>query len=189
MKDFSSEIEAALVSAGQIPKEQVVQWIDSTSDLLTLAKLYRLTDEAYDRIKPELGPEATCGLIQHYLLECIRLNITGSDDVQGRWEATQSLHAWFCHLMEMDEDNSFILKQAANAITDLFLAGDDDIRNAIEQGFLEHALEMPALRPYFEHWSNHDQLSNAWKRALQWGEAHPNFVWGLLQQVKKLQED
>jgi hypothetical protein len=55
MKDFSSEIEAALVTDKPIAREKVIRWIESASDLPALAKLYRLTDEAYDRIQPDLG--------------------------------------------------------------------------------------------------------------------------------------
>src|SRR5450432_2183888 len=140
MKDLSSEIETALVTDKPIACERVIRWIESVSDLPTLARLYRLTDEAYDRIQPDLGPEATCGLIQRYLLECIRLNVSGNDEILNRWEAAQTLHSWFCHLADMKEDSSAILKRAADAITELFLTSHEDVRNAIEQGFLEHAL-------------------------------------------------
>jgi hypothetical protein len=189
MKDFAAEIEAAVVSEGPIARAKVVEWIDSASDLPTLAKLYRLTDESYARIKPDLGSDSTCGLIQRYLLECIRQDATGTDEIQDRWEATRTLHAWFCHLATMDEDNSAILRRASDAITELFLTGSEDVRNAVEQGFLEHALEMEALRAYFEHWSADPVLREAWERALEWGKAHPNFTWGLLQQLKRMQEE
>jgi hypothetical protein len=189
MKDFVDEIDAALLSEGPIAREKVIEWIDSTSDLPTLAKLYRLTDEAYQRIKPELGEEPTCGLIQRYLLECIRQDAAETDEIQGRWEAASTLHSWFCHLATMGEDNSAILRPASDAITELFLTGSDDVRNAIEQGFLEHALEMEGLRRYFEHWSADPILREAWERALEWGKAHPNFTWGLLQQLKSVQEE
>jgi hypothetical protein len=40
-----------------------------------------------------------------------------------------------------------VLRQTARAVTDLFLASDEDIRYALETGFPEHALETEALRP------------------------------------------
>lgn len=187
MRDFADDIESALIAEVPIPREKVVQWIDSATDLPTLAKLYRLTDESYARIEPDLGADVTCALIQRYLLECIRTD-ADTEEIENRWKATQTLHAWFCHLATMDEDNSVILRRVSEAITDCYLAGSDDVRNAIEQGFLEHALEMEILRPYFEHWSGVPQLREAWQRALEWGKAHPNFTWGLLQQLKKIQE-
>ena len=57
MKDFDADIDAALATEAQIPRDLVVSWIDSATNLRTLSKLYRLTDEGYYRIKPELGGE------------------------------------------------------------------------------------------------------------------------------------
>ena len=67
------EIEALLRSEGDIPREQVLNWIGS-KDLETWAVLYVLTDKAYWRIKPELGMIATCNLIREYLLRCLAEN-------------------------------------------------------------------------------------------------------------------
>ena len=49
-----------------------------------------------------------------------------------------------------DGDASDEIEKTARAITDLFLASGEEVREAIEQGFLEHALESEDLRPYFE---------------------------------------
>jgi hypothetical protein len=68
----------------------------------------------------------------------------------------------------------------------LALKGDDEVRNAIEAGFLEHALETEALRPYFEHWSTGERLCPAWTRAIEWGKAHPDFTWGMLKQLRDI---
>jgi hypothetical protein len=175
MADLASEINAALASDNPIPREKVLLWIDAAADLPTLAKLYRLTDEAYYRIQPDLGKEVTCALIQRYLLECIRQDVAGDDKIESRFDAAQSLHLWFCHLLEM-EDMSTILTGAACAVTELFLAGGENVRYSIETGFLEHVLETPALRPYFEHWSSDPRLKDAWERAIEWGNAHPDFT-------------
>lgn len=176
---LDSEIDAALSGNQPIPKEKVLAWVENASELLTLSKLYRLTDQAYYRIRPELGMDATCGLIQHYLLECIKQNIEGNDEIQSRFDACQTLHVWFCHLSEM-EGTSPVLTRAVRALTDLFLARDDT-QYTIETTFLEHALEMTELRPYFEFWETDDRLRPAWERAMEWGESHPNFVWGMIQ--------
>jgi hypothetical protein len=187
MADLLSEIDAALCSDKPIVRDDVMRWIAAANDISALSKLYRFTGERYYSIKPELGRDETCLLIRRYLLECIRLNVTGRDDVQDRWQAAQTLHVWFCHLMEQD-DAAPVLKQAAQAITDVFSAGDNDVRNAIEAGFLEHALETPALRPYFEHWSSDDHLRPAWSRAMEWGKAHPDFTWGMLKQLRGMRQ-
>jgi hypothetical protein len=69
VSDFKSDISAALLSDGPIPKEKVLGWIAAVadSDLSSLAKLYQLTNKGYHRIQPELGMEPTCVLIQRYL--------------------------------------------------------------------------------------------------------------------------
>jgi hypothetical protein len=177
----------ALNSDQVIPKASVVRWINSATDLKDLAKLYDLTNQGYCRIQPELGMELTCGLILRYLLQCIRENLNGDEEIFNRFEAAQTLHGWFLHLMEKG-DTSRILHQAAQAITELYLASGSEIRGTIETAFLEHVLETEALRPYFEHWSSDDRLREAWGRALEWGKAHPDYMRGMYQRLKKVQE-
>ena len=126
-------------------------------------------------------------MIQRYLLDCIRLGVS-DEAIYGRWEASESLHVWFRHLVDTKEDSSVFLQRAARAVTDLFLTSGEEVRDAIETGFLEHALETAALRPYFEHWSTDIRLRESWDRALKWGKAHPDFTWGLLHQLRKTQE-
>lgn len=175
--DYGREIDAALSSQDSIPKGKVLLWIESAGDLTTLAKLYRLTGEGYYRIKPELGREAECRAVQRYLLECIRQDVTDNEEIESRWEAAATLHFWLRHLLEKG-DSSDVIAGAAKAITDLFLT-NEEARDAIEAGFLEHALETSALRPYFEHWSRDEPLKEAWERALKWGKAHPDYTWDL----------
>lgn len=55
-------------------------------------------------------------------------------------------------------DVSDEISKTARAIKDLLLASEEEIRLAIEQGFLEHALESSGLRPYFEDWSKDERL-------------------------------
>lgn len=175
--DYGREIEAALSTQGPIPRDKVLLWIESAGDLPTFAKLYRLTGEGYHRIKPELGREAECRAVQRYLLECIRQDVTDNEEIESRWEAAATLHFWLRHLLEKD-DSSGAITGAAEVITDLFLT-NEEVRDAIEMGFLEHALETSALRPYFEHWSRDERLREAWERVLEWGRAHPDYTWDL----------
>jgi len=181
LRDPNPDLDAAIVGDNPIPRDKVLLWISAATDLPTLAKLYVLTGEHYYRIQPNLGRDSTCDLIQRYLLECIRQNVTNQAQVQDRWEATATLHLWFRRLVEM-EGTSDVLTKAAHSVTELFLTNGEEVRASIEQGFLEHALETITLRPYFEHWSSDPRLQEAWNRALEWGKAHPDFTWKLLQQ-------
>jgi len=190
MTKFDRDITAALSSDGPISKESVLSWIDAAadSDPSTLSKLYRLTGEGYFRIQPELGREPTCALIQRYLLGCIRDGVTEDEEIEERYEAAGSLHAWFRHLLGT-EGTSAVLSRAASAIMNLYLESGLEVRDAIETGFLEHALETAALRPYFEHWASDPRLQLAWNRALEWGKAHPDYVSGLFQKKKKKKKE
>jgi hypothetical protein len=187
VSDFKSDISAALVSDRPIPKERVLAWIAAAadSDLPTLSKLYRLTDDGYYRIQPELGIEPTCTLIQRYLLACIREGVTDNEEIEERYEAATSLHVWFRHLLGM-EGASAILAAAASAVTTLYLESGEDIRDAIETGFLEHALETAALRPYFDHWASDPRLEPAWDRASAWGKAHPDCMASMFQRLSRV---
>jgi len=180
------DIDTALSGDGTIPSEQVLSWIDAAadSDLPTLSKLYRLTGEGYYRIQPELGRGPTCALIQRYLLGCIRDGVTDNDEIQERHEAAGTLHVWFRHLAGMD-GTSEVLTAAANGLMKLYLESGEEVRVAIETGFLEHALETAALRPYFEKWGSDPRLEPAWRRALEWGDAHPDYMAGLFQRLQR----
>jgi hypothetical protein len=168
------DIDTVLSGDGPIASEQVLSWIDAAadSDLPTLSKLYRLTGEGYYRIRPELGRGPTCALIQRYLLGCI--GVADDDEIQERYEAADTLYVWFRHLAGMD-GTSEVLTAAANGLMKLYLESGEDVRLAIENGFLEHALETVAVRPYFEKWGPTPRLEVAWKRALEWGDAHPDY--------------
>ncbi len=56
-------------------------------------------------------------------------------------------------------------------------------------GFLEHAPETAALRPYFEHWANDDRMKEAWERALAWGEAHPDAMENAFRRLEKRKKE
>jgi hypothetical protein len=190
MTNFASDINTALSSDGPIPRESVLSWINAAadSDLCTLSKLYRLTGEGYHRIQPELDTEPTCALIQKYLLGCIRDGVTDDEEILGRYEAAESLHVWFRHLLGM-EGTSAVLSRTASAIMKLYLESGTEVRDAIETGFLEHVLETAALRQYFEDWASNPQLQAAWNRALEWGKAHPDYMSGLFQRLRSKEKE
>jgi hypothetical protein len=171
-------VTEALKADDRLDRVQVREWILRASDVEELALLYRLTDEGWNRIDPHLETEETCALIRDYLLRCI-LEDPQDGPALTRYEAAGELEAWFDHLAGMSEDGGAILRASAAAVTQAFLAGDDAVRRAIEHGFLEHVLEQSGLRPLFEHWATDSRLEGAWRTALAWGQAHPDFMKGL----------
>ena len=171
---MGSEIIAALSDNGPIPKERVLSLIDAAadSDLSTLSKLYRLTGEPIIELTPN-WVESARAAIQRCLLGCIRDGVAKSEEIQERYEAARSLHVWFRQLAGRD-GTSALLTRAGGGVTNLYLDSGEDVRDAIETGFLEHALETVSLRQYFEHWAADPRLRPAWTLALPWGKAHPD---------------
>lgn len=174
MDQIERQILDGIESDGPIPRRRVRSWIKSATKVETDALLYEFTREHWNRIKPRLEMGEACALIERYLLGCIRENPSGGRAL-GRYEASGELERWFDHLAGT-EDGREILPGVVDAVTTLFLASDDDVRRAIEHGFLEHVLEQAAMRPLFAHWANDERLQEAWRNALAWGDAHPNFV-------------
>jgi len=187
MDELDRFILGALESDGPIPRQRVRGWIRQATSVQLDALLYKLTREAWSRIEPHLETAETCTLIERYLLGCIRENPQGGVALT-RYEAAGELEAWFDHLAHM-EDTRAILQSAVDAVTTLFLAGDGDVRRAIETGFLEHVLEQAPMRPLFSHWAHDERLQEAWRLALAWGKAHPNFTKSLRDELRAASSD
>jgi hypothetical protein len=187
MNQLRDAIQSALESEGPIPRQQVRQWIQSADSVEAEALLYQLTRDAWNRIEPRLESDETSALIQRYLLRCIR-DDPEAGVVLSRYEAASELERWFDYLAER-EDAHDIVQGLVIAVTDLFLGSDDNVRRAIETGFLEHVLEQRKLRHWFSHWAVDERLHEAWRLALAWGDAHPNFVKGLRAHLQAVQSD
>jgi len=143
MDELKQSIQIALVSEEPISRQLVREWIRRAASVEADALLYKLTRDAWNRIEPNLESVETCALIQRYLLRCIGENPQGGTAL-NRYEAAGELEAWFDHLAGM-EDKRDILHRVVAGVTELFLNGDDDVRRAIETGFLEHVLEQRTL--------------------------------------------
>ena len=175
MSDVAAAVQAALDGDAPIPRDLAVRWCQCADDVRSLALLYRLTGEGYDRIQPPLGQQETCRLIQRYLLTCLRLNPQDGSSF-NRYEAAWTLRGWFQHLSRLADDCTQVLRDAASAVRQLYLESEAEVRTAIETGFLEHVLEDEEFRPLFADWAQDDRLREAWQAALAWGEAHPGFT-------------
>ena len=140
-------------------------------DLRTRARVYALTAKAWSRIQPELTKDEQCGFMADYLLECLELNRLDEEFVHSGFEAGFELAAWLKHLDATDDATAWILT-TERQLASLYRRGDTSLRERIETAFLEHALERPAMRPYFEHWGTDALLRDAHRRALEWADNH-----------------
>ena len=165
----AGRIVALLASEETVARDRVRSWMAS-DDLETLAATYALLDEAGRRIEPELSPEETTDMMRRYLLRCIEVNPPAGEYVHGGFEAAWALAACLKHWRVRAEP---AVRPTADALRSLYMRTDQTTRNRILCGVLEHALEDPALRPYFATtWQRSRELREAHQLALEWGTAH-----------------
>jgi|ERR1044071_2379893 hypothetical protein len=149
-----------LDSGEAVAREDVRRWIDS-GDLLTWSAVYALT-----RSHPDLLGDDQIDFARRYLLRCLEENPTSGDYLHGGYEAAWELAA--C----LKQWRGKPLRGIAIDLDKLYRRGDDATRNRILCGVLEHALEDPAVRPFFASWERDDELREAYRLALEWGAAH-----------------
>jgi hypothetical protein len=170
MTDFLDQVDAAFVGAGMIEKSDLLRWM-RLGDLATRARVYALTASARSRIQPEPTMYEQCDFMADYLLECLATNPENGDLVHSGFEAGYTLAAWLKHLVTVP-DAAPIVSAVATRLEHLYRRADEETRNRIETGALEHILEEPRLRSYFSHWEEDPILREAHKPALAWGLAH-----------------
>jgi len=163
------EILDALTDDEPIGKEAVISWMQS-SDINILGGLMHLWDLRRHDIEPPLTTTETFRL----LMRNFRCAVEDRDEVRSRlafspYEAGRALSAWASH-----QDNRAVIAELRDQLSALYRNGDHKVRECIIHCVLEHLLERPVLRSFFETWHDDDDLRPAFERALTWGEAHSN---------------
>lgn len=118
-----------------------------------------------------------------YLLRCIR-DDPQDDEGATRFEAAYELEVCFDDISKRSDADA-MLTELADAVTQLYLASDEPVRNAIETGFLEHLFEQRDHRRFFAHWESDVRLHEAWQLCTEWGEAHLGFTKGLRERLSR----
>jgi len=106
-----------------------------------------------------------------YLLECLLQNPEADGVLHTGFEAAYEIAAWLKHLVKTP-DGKGVLTEMAGRRALAYKASDPTIRNRIETGAIEHALESRAVRPFFDSWGADPVLRDAHEHALEWGLAH-----------------
>lgn len=151
---------------------EIMAFMGVEDDLDVWSAVYEALSRSYDRIRPEPGMELTCSFMLKYLLRCIRENQRSSEDVHSGFEAAWDLAACLKHWSKRLPETDGILRLAEQQMREVYLSGDEQLRNRLETGTLEHALEEPRVRPYFAGWANDPTLREAWEPAMEWGQRH-----------------
>ncbi|HEX8154690.1 MAG TPA: hypothetical protein VF698_16270 [Thermoanaerobaculia bacterium] len=170
----AARIRELLGGDGEIARDEVRRWMAS-DDLPTLAALYVLLEKASARITPELELDEMTALMRRYLLRCIEEDPPRTDGVHGGFEAAWTLSACMKQWRKIAGSDK-IVRDTISALKSLYRRSDETTRNRVLCGVLEHALEDPALRPFFGDWQRNRELREAHKLALEWGIAHEEDV-------------
>jgi hypothetical protein len=167
-----AQLKSLLAANAPIPA-LLVEKLLTSDDREANADAYYCLSERVSRIQPELELWHTAPLVLEFLFGSIvepREDADLESHVLSSYEAARGLlgllHVWSQH-----PDGAEPRRELVERIQQTFLAGSQPVRDCIEMGFLEHALESPALRPLFQSWKDHPEMREAHARALEWGLA------------------
>jgi hypothetical protein len=112
-----------------------------------------------------------CEVMADYLLACLSSNPASDDFIHSGFEAGHALASCLKHWSAIPAASD-VIAIVVKRLAELYRESDAEGRNRIETGALEHMLEAPRLRSYFEHWAQDAELREAYEPALAWGRAH-----------------
>ena len=167
-------IEAAVFGSAAVDRADYLRWARS-SDLATQARARFLSAYGWERISPEPTMEEECEVMFSYLLTCIARDPTPDRFIDSGYTAAHDLALSLKHLGGIP-GTSGIIAGVAKKLELLYRECDSEGRSRIECGALEHILEAPCLRPYFEYWAHDPVLRKAHEQSLEWGLAHTDAV-------------
>ncbi len=153
---------------------KLVEALLASDDREDQADAYDCLINRWKRIRPELEMWYTVPLVLGFLIRSITEPWENADldsSVRSSYEAAGELLGWLCLWCDRGDFAEFCQDLVAR-INRTFLEGNEAVRDCIEMGFLEHALEYPNLRPLFYSWKDHVEMREAYFRALGWGLAH-----------------
>jgi hypothetical protein len=162
----------ALREANSPIPAKLVEDLLASNDREDQSDAYDCMVNRWKRIQPELEMWYTVPLGLGYLIRSITEpmeNAALDSNVRSSYEAARELLGLLCLWSEYADFAEFCQDLVAR-IERTFLAGGETVRDCIEMGFLEHALEYRKLRPLFDSWKDHPEMREA--HALFWGLAH-----------------
>lgn len=164
----------ALIEANSPIPAKLVDDLLASDDREVQADAYDCLINRCKRIQPEPEMWYTVPLVLGFLIRSITEPSEQAhldSNILSSYEAAHELLRLLCCWSD-DPDYAEFSQDLVARINQAFLADGESVRDCIEMGFLEHALEYPALRPLFDSWKSHPEMRDAYARALQWGLAH-----------------
>lgn len=151
-----------------VPKSRVLDWM-RTTDLEVRGALYSIITDAEraSRIKPPLQFEDYYAFVIEYLEQCIEQGPEG-EWADSRYLAGHQLVAWIIDFWNRKAVPRARIAEIKNRLGDLYKRGDEDVRDAVLNGVLEHLFENRQLANYFKDWESDPVLARAYSDALLW---------------------
>jgi hypothetical protein len=168
-----SRLQSLLEANAPIPAK-LVEELMASDDRADQADAFYCLSERWGQIRPEREVWATAPFVLGFLIGTITdppERAHTDSNALSHYEAAHTLVTILRNLSDHPE-GSEPRRELVERITQTFLAGNESVRDCIETGFLEHALEHPDLRPLFERWENDPEMREAHARALAWGCSH-----------------
>ena len=143
------------------------------ANLETRAAILEFVRTQQKQIQPKPDDEWFGTQWLKYYIDCIstRDNFASDDGPLSRFEAASALVELFAWTLKCEEEWELGAQTIAQEVERLFRESNGEMQNIIETGFLEHALEFPLARPFFEHWDADASLRESYRAALAWGLA------------------
>ena len=163
------KIRDRLAAGDAFSLAEVRRWMAEPEDLALWSTVYDVLGTGWKLIRPEPDMTETCMFMTRYLLRCVRENVQADDSTvptgyEAAWTLAGCLKHWAAKLPETQE----VMAEAASKVAEAYRAGDDAERDRLLNGTLEHAMESPPVRSYFEHWRDDPVLSKPWQMAIEW---------------------
>jgi hypothetical protein len=124
--------------------------------------------DAMRRITPALGWEDEEEFYLHYYEKCLMEGSSGKPGVT-KYGAAHEMARWFS---QAPAGEHTLLVRAKDLLKRVYVAGDAETQTAVITGALEHILEEPRWRKFFEDWRKDRILRQAYCRAMVWADRH-----------------
>lgn len=164
----------AFGNAGQVTtvtRADVLTWMNSADIQVQGAISHVLLDhpERTRAIEPPLDREDYEVFLRSYLARCIKQD-PGGEWAHPRYLAGHAVVAWLLGHRRRGDLELKSVEVWKSWIRDLYLTGDDKVRDAVVNGILEHLFEEKPMRTLFADWREHAELRVAYELACEWSD-------------------
>lgn len=162
-----------MVETGPISRAEAEAWMKS-DDLQILGLVVQAFVDYGDleRIEPRLDMQVVYDFLLRYYERCIRED-PECEWADGRYVVGLHIVPWYHNAPEVIGESLLgFLADIKQLLRRLYLEGDEDVRDAIVCGTIEHILEQPRWREFFKDWCDDPILRGAYDYAMEWALKH-----------------